>query len=111
VGELGKLVNEEALAGPRQPGDEDRPRPLGEADQGRVQIRGRIKEQHRESPGGIVADFLTCAGGADRSAVIATTGTATNARFVDGMAVFVRPIAGAMAEASLGGQRMTYVPR
>jgi lipid-binding SYLF domain-containing protein len=49
--------------------------------------------------------------GATASAVIATTGASTNARFVDGVAVFVRPIAGAMAEASIGGQRMTYLPK
>jgi lipid-binding SYLF domain-containing protein len=49
--------------------------------------------------------------GANASAVIVTTGAATNARFVDGVAVFVRPTAGAMAEASLGGQRVTYVAK
>jgi lipid-binding SYLF domain-containing protein len=48
---------------------------------------------------------------ATASAVIATAGAATNARFVDGVAVFVRPIAGAMAEASIGGQRTTYLPK
>jgi lipid-binding SYLF domain-containing protein len=49
--------------------------------------------------------------GANASAVIAKTGAATNARFVDGVAVFVRPITGAMAEAAVGGQRVTYVPK
>jgi len=49
--------------------------------------------------------------GANASAVIADNGAAANARFVDGIAVFVRPITGAMAEATLGGQRMTYVPK
>src|SRR5262245_43030737 len=49
--------------------------------------------------------------GANASAVIAKTGAAANARFVDGVAVFVRPTAGAMAEASLGGQRTTYVAK
>jgi lipid-binding SYLF domain-containing protein len=49
--------------------------------------------------------------GANASAVIVQTGAATNARFVDGVAVFVRPITGAMAEASIGGQRVTYVPK
>jgi len=49
--------------------------------------------------------------GANLSAVLATTGAAANARFVDGVAIFVRPIAGAMAEASLSGQRITYVPK
>ena len=59
-------------------------------------------ERFKQSP----VDF-----GANATAVIATTGAATNARFVDGVAVFVRPKVGAMAEASLGGQRMTYVPK
>lgn len=49
--------------------------------------------------------------GANASAIIAQSGAAANARFVDGVAVFVRPTAGAMAEASLGGQRVTYVPK
>jgi hypothetical protein len=44
------------------------------------------------------------------SAVTAKTGAATNAHFVDGVAVFVRPITGAMAEAAIGGQRVAYVP-
>jgi lipid-binding SYLF domain-containing protein len=49
--------------------------------------------------------------GANASAIIANNGAATNARFVDGVAVFVRPITGAKAEASVGGQRTTYVPK
>ncbi|MCI0547108.1 MAG: hypothetical protein L0027_07465 [Candidatus Rokubacteria bacterium] len=49
--------------------------------------------------------------GANASAVIATTGAAANARFVDGVAVFIRPTAGAMAEATLGGQQTSYVPK
>ncbi len=48
---------------------------------------------------------------ADASAVILKTGAAANARFVNGVAVFVRPIGGAMAEASVGGQQVTYVPK
>jgi lipid-binding SYLF domain-containing protein len=48
---------------------------------------------------------------ADASAVILKTGAAANARFVDGFAVFVRPIGGAMAEATVGGQQVTYVPK
>ena len=48
---------------------------------------------------------------ADASAVILKTGTAANARFVDGFAVFIRPIGGAMAEATVGGQQVTYVPK
>jgi lipid-binding SYLF domain-containing protein len=49
--------------------------------------------------------------GANASAIIANNGAAANARFVDGVAIFVRPITGAMAEASIGGQRITYVPK
>lgn len=48
---------------------------------------------------------------ADASAVILKTGAAANASFVDGFAVFVRPIGGAMAEASVSGQQVTYVPK
>jgi lipid-binding SYLF domain-containing protein len=48
---------------------------------------------------------------ANASAIIANSGAAANARFVDGVVVFIRPIAGAMAEASVGGQRITYVPK
>ena len=48
---------------------------------------------------------------ADASAVILKTGAAVNARFVDGVAVIVRPIGGAMAEAAVGGQQVTYVPK
>ena len=49
--------------------------------------------------------------GANASAIIARTGAARNARFVDGVAIFVRPVVGAMAEASVGGQRVTYVAK
>ena len=49
--------------------------------------------------------------GANASAIIADSGAAANAHFVDGVAVFVRPITGAMAEASIAGQRTTYVPK
>lgn len=48
---------------------------------------------------------------ADASAIIAKTGTATNARFVDGVAVIVRPIEGAMAEAAVAGQQFRYLPK
>lgn len=48
---------------------------------------------------------------ADASAVFADTGTAANARFVDGVAVVVRPVDGAMAEAAVGGQQFRYVPK
>ena len=49
--------------------------------------------------------------GANASAVLAENGAAADARFVDGVAVFVKPITGAMAEASLGGQQVTYMPK
>jgi len=49
--------------------------------------------------------------GANASAVLADKGAAASAQFVDGVAVFVRPIRGAMAEASLGGQQITYLPK
>src|SRR5215475_5841967 len=49
--------------------------------------------------------------GANASAVYADKGAAASAQFVDGVAVFVRPIRGAMAEASLGGQQITYLPK
>jgi len=49
--------------------------------------------------------------GANASAVIADKGAAAGAQFVDGVAVFVRPIKGAMAEASIGGQKITYLPK
>jgi lipid-binding SYLF domain-containing protein len=49
--------------------------------------------------------------GANASAVIAEKGAAAGAQFVDGVAVFVKPTGGAMAEASLGGQKITYMPK
>jgi lipid-binding SYLF domain-containing protein len=49
--------------------------------------------------------------GANASAVVADKGAAMGAQFVDGVAVFVRPIGGAMAEASLGGQQITFLPK
>jgi lipid-binding SYLF domain-containing protein len=49
--------------------------------------------------------------GANATAVVADKGAAMNAQFVDGVAVFVRPIKGAMAEASLAGQQITYLPK
>jgi lipid-binding SYLF domain-containing protein len=45
---------------------------------------------------------------ADASAVILQSGTATAANFVEGVAVVVRPIGGAMVEASIGGQQFAY---
>jgi lipid-binding SYLF domain-containing protein len=49
--------------------------------------------------------------GANASAVLAEKGAAADARFVDGVAVFVKPTGGVMAEASLGGQQITYMPK
>jgi lipid-binding SYLF domain-containing protein len=49
--------------------------------------------------------------GANASAVVADKGAAMGAQFVDGVAVFVRPTGGAMAEASLGGQQITYLAK
>jgi lipid-binding SYLF domain-containing protein len=49
--------------------------------------------------------------GANASAVYLDKGAAMGAQFVDGVAVFVRPTRGAMAEASLGGQQITYLPK
>jgi lipid-binding SYLF domain-containing protein len=44
---------------------------------------------------------------ADASAVVLKSGVATNARFVDGVAVVVQPIGGVMVEAAIGGQQCT----
>jgi lipid-binding SYLF domain-containing protein len=45
------------------------------------------------------------------AAMILQNAAAVNATFVDGIAVVVRPITGAMAEATIGGQQFKYVPR
>src|SRR5919198_4208280 len=45
---------------------------------------------------------------ADASAVVLKSGAATNANFVDGVAVVVQPLRGVMVEASIGGQKFTY---
>jgi lipid-binding SYLF domain-containing protein len=45
---------------------------------------------------------------ADASAVVIQSGVATKAKFVDGVAAVVRPTAGAMVEASVGGQKFAY---
>lgn len=47
----------------------------------------------------------------DASAVLTATGTAINAPFVDGVAVVVMPIDGAMAEAVVAGQQFKYTAR
>lgn len=49
--------------------------------------------------------------GANASAVVVKSGTGASTQFVDGVAVFVRPIGGIMAEAALGGQKVKYVPK
>jgi lipid-binding SYLF domain-containing protein len=49
--------------------------------------------------------------GANANAVIATAGAGASAAFRDGVVVLVRPLAGAMAEASLGGQNFKFIPR
>jgi lipid-binding SYLF domain-containing protein len=46
--------------------------------------------------------------GAGVSAVLVKSGAAREARFKDGVAVFVHPKAGAMAEASVSGQKLSY---
>jgi lipid-binding SYLF domain-containing protein len=49
--------------------------------------------------------------GANATAVLADKGAAMGAQFIDGVAVFVRPTRGVMAEASLAGQQITYLPK
>lgn len=44
------------------------------------------------------------------SAVIAAEGVSKDARFVDGVLVFTKPLSGLMVEASVGGQKFTYDP-
>lgn len=45
---------------------------------------------------------------AGTSAVVLKSGVSANANFVDGVAVVVNPIGGAMVEAAIGGQQFTY---
>jgi lipid-binding SYLF domain-containing protein len=47
---------------------------------------------------------------ANASAVIAKSGAGASNDYSQGVAVFVRPISGAMAEAAIGGQSFTYRP-
>lgn len=47
---------------------------------------------------------------ANLSAVILKTGAAESAKYTDGVAVFVKPMGGAMVEASVGGQQFTFQP-
>ncbi len=44
------------------------------------------------------------------SAIIVTTGMATNTDYSNGVAVFILPKAGVMAEATVGGQKFSYRP-
>jgi len=48
---------------------------------------------------------------AGAAAMILQNGAAANAEFVDGITVIVRPITGAMAEATIGGQQLKYTPK
>jgi lipid-binding SYLF domain-containing protein len=48
---------------------------------------------------------------ANASAVALKSGAGDTARYTDGVAVFVKPIGGLMAEAALGGQQFTYQPK
>jgi lipid-binding SYLF domain-containing protein len=48
---------------------------------------------------------------ANVSAVILKSGAAASAKYTDGVAVFVKPIGGAMVEAAIGGQQFTYQPK
>lgn len=48
---------------------------------------------------------------ADASAVIGMDGMAVNARFIDGVAVIVQPVEGAMAEAAVAGQQFRFAPK
>lgn len=48
--------------------------------------------------------------GANASAVALTAGAAASTNFIDGVAVFVMPRGGAMAELSISGQRLQFVP-
>lgn len=48
---------------------------------------------------------------ANASAVGATSGAGAASDFDDGVAVFTAPLGGLMFEASIGGQKFSYVPR
>jgi lipid-binding SYLF domain-containing protein len=47
---------------------------------------------------------------ANASAVVLKQGVGTSARYTDGVAIFVKPIGGVMAEAAVGGQQFTFAP-
>ena len=44
------------------------------------------------------------------TAIMVTTGMATNTDYSNGVAVFILPKAGVMAEATVGGQKLSYRP-
>jgi lipid-binding SYLF domain-containing protein len=48
---------------------------------------------------------------AGAAAMILQQGAAANAQFIEGVAVLVQPITGAMAEATIGGQQFKFVPK
>jgi lipid-binding SYLF domain-containing protein len=48
---------------------------------------------------------------AGAAAMILQNGAAADASFIEGIAVVVQPITGAMAEATIGGQQFKYVPK
>lgn len=48
---------------------------------------------------------------ANASAVALKSGTASSARYDDGVAVFIRPTGGLMVEAAVGGQSFSYRPK
>ena len=47
---------------------------------------------------------------AQASAIVVTSGVATNAEYSDGVAIFAIPKSGLMAEASVGGQKFSFKP-
>jgi len=48
---------------------------------------------------------------ADAEAVLADGGATANAQFIDGIVVVIAPRSGAMAQAAIGGQQISYVPK
>jgi lipid-binding SYLF domain-containing protein len=48
---------------------------------------------------------------ADAEALVADSGATANAQFIDGIVVVITLMAGAMAQAAIGGQQITYVPK
>jgi len=48
---------------------------------------------------------------ADAEAVLADGGPVANAQFIDGIVVVIAPRSGVMAQAAIGGQQITFVPK